>query len=343
MAHASTPGPKRLEDCSKNDPEETSADQTKQPVVIDSTVVNGSDLNERLRSQEKVLAVLENQLKKFELEKNKLEDRLNEEKVKLKTSAEQIADFRAELIKIKGEKKSMRSKLQAIESENEKLKEDQVSLKEENENLQKALKQKKELLISEHSKIDIIENEKENLQYKVRETLAELETFKSKADEENNVKKEYSCMLCNERLESIELKNHVKDKDCQTIDLIENFDEYLCYYCEVKIKTKDDLETHRNVCCENIKTNCQQSETFSQPLPSFHPTFHPDYPPPFAIPTDAPCYTCSERFRNKTDLRSHYSRNHPELILFWCDVCLTNFGSERGLKSHMRNNHKIYS
>lgn len=133
--------------------------------------------------------------------------------------------------------------------------------------------------------------------------------------------------------------NHVKDEVCQTQESpIKSV--YPCFYCEKEImNTTDCIEKHQKDCME--------------PTLSFKHTTHTSYKPPpklnsfsgpsFLLNTDFPCYTCPAIFTNKSDVRTLYDFSHPEKILFWCEVCLTNFGSDRGLKSHMRNQHKIYN
>ena len=184
---------------------------------------------------------------------------------------------------------------------------------------------------------------------------------KEKILENNNkVPSNFNCPFCDEKFESkVNLnqhvrRNHHRDQVCQTElhntkhtkNEVKPETEYLCFYCEQRISScKEKLQKHRFECCEVGRVLQEKTQNYLQPFHALKtfPALHTFYPPPFTLPTDAPCYTCSERFLNKIELRRHYTESHPDFILFWCDVCLTNFGSERGLKSHMRNNHKDYS
>ena len=185
---------------------------------------------------------------------------------------------------------------------------------------------------------------------------------KDKPVENNNVRFKFRCPLCDEKCESkVNLSHHVrrnhhKDQVCQTqardnentereekTETKPNL-EYPCFYYRQIIRSKDEMQKHNIECCEVGIVHQENTEYFHpchvlQPFPALH-NF---YPPPFTLPTDAPCFTCSERFKHRNELRRHYTDSHPDLILFWCDVCLTNFGSERGLQSHMRNYHKDYT
>jgi hypothetical protein len=151
--------------------------------------------------------------------------------------------------------------------------------------------------------------------------------------------------------------------ETQTIE-IEEFD-YPCFYCEEEIKTKSELENHSQVCCEkyldatygseykcdNFHTRVGEPRDLKRHVENHHiwdfpPLLMP--PPSFSLPFSFPalnvsCFTCGEKMNFKSELKSHYSESHPEILLFWCDTCFTNFGSERGLKSHMRNNHNDFS
>ena len=160
---------------------------------------------------------------------------------------------------------------------------------------------------------------------------------------------EFNCPSCDDMFTSrVELsqhvrKNHHRDQVCQTEAFNNNEAltvnvEYPCFYCEQTINdSKEQLLQHHGECRESGLCYQDNSKKHFQPVLFFN--FHPTYPPPFIFPTYVPCYTCSETFKNKIDLRRHFDNVHPETVLFWCEVCLTNFGSDRG-QSHMRNNHK---
>ena len=131
--------------------------------------------------------------------------------------------------------------------------------------------------------------------------------------------------------------NHVKDEVCQTQ--------------ESPIKSVLLLLWERNN--EHNRLSWKHQKDCMEPTLSFKHKRNTSYKPPpklnsFSVPsfmlnTNFPCYTCPAIFTNKSDVRTHYDISHPEKILFWCEVCLTNIGSDRGLKSHMRKQHKIYN
>ena len=140
---------------------------------------------------------------------------------------------------------------------------------------------------------------------------------------------------------------------------------HTCFYCEKGINSKKELQNHSKLCHEtllNVRNqekykvadfNMKSSEhsiLFPQtlfPPPILPPLLfpQPSFPPPYPFQTSISCYTCGngEHYSSKIDLKKHYDEAHPELILFWCNVCFTNFARERGLKSHMRNSHKVFT
>ena len=156
----------------------------------------------------------------------------------------------------------------------------------------------------------------------------------------------YKDQVCQTRISKIEAFTQTKDED-ESLD-----SEYACFYCDVTINSSEgNFFKHLVDCCEfglipddvfYGKKNCETSflpPPCFPPPPSFPPTL---FPAPFGFPIEVQCYICYEKFRYKINLRRHYNESHPEIILFWCDVCFNNFGSERGLQSHMRNEHKDY-
>ena len=121
--------------------------------------------------------------------------------------------------------------------------------------------------------------------------------------------------------------------------VVTKISDYSCFYCQKEINSSNDtLLKHFDECPQIGVFYEEHPQPYFHPFPDF---YHYDGTG-FALPTDEPCYTCNERLENKLELRKHYTENHPELVLFWCDVCLTNFGSDRGLKSHLRNQHHIF-
>ena len=154
----------------------------------------------------------------------------------------------------------------------------------------------------------------------------------------------YYCAFCTHKVKTeIELQNHVKknhyidkwsqsyeshfkkkkklDVPVQTDDLEPTecqFSEYLCFYCERRIESSDDIELHRIVCHEN---QCAL--------------------------TDFPCDKCGAQCEDIGDLGRHRTTYHDlgtlstehECELFSCDVCPLNFRSRIQLRFHIGEFH----
>ena len=211
------------------------------------------------------------------------------------------------------------------------------------------LKHKVKDLKSKDIEYKNLEKLKVKLENEVEETMLELEVTKNKnvIDNNNLGQVQLNCPVCSEKYENkLDLNqhvrsNHYKDQVSQTPafepDINENektehiIDEYSCFYCGEQVSSNLEKLRKHSLDCKELG------------LPhAMAPTSLVNYPPPFISPTDAPCYTCGARLPNKIELKNHYDSVHPDLILFWCDICYTNFGSERGLLSHRRNIHKVF-
>jgi DNA-directed RNA polymerase subunit N (RpoN/RPB10) len=141
-----------------------------------------------------------------------------------------------------------------------------------------------------------------------------------------------------------------------------------CFYCEKILNSRVDLGTHRKLCqntflhnkavinfkCEKCCSYFKDSISLMTHLKNhqileFSTLYQPFAvpPPPYASPfphcVQTYCYTCGKSVDSKAELKRHYGESHSEIVLYWCEVCYTNFGSERGLKSHMRNIHQDFS
>ena len=158
-------------------------------------------------------------------------------------------------------------------------------------------------------------------------------------------------------VQTVENIYEIKETQTSCFDVL----SYSCFYCENTINSEIELNSHRrlnherfldetNLECEKCKAVCRDSRDLNMHNEKFHswniPPNHapsPSYPPSFLFQTSIPCYTCGEKLANKVEERKHYDVTHPEMKLYWCEVCLTNFERERGLKSHMRNFHQDFS
>ena len=181
---------------------------------------------------------------------------------------------------------------------------------------------------------------------------SEIEYLKNKSCDEKVANLLKSCEFCDKQFKcKADLSLHIRmmhhrNQVSQTEEpkikkeiVNARISDYSCFYCQKRINSSNEvLQKHYDECP-------QIGEFYEENPPSLkydYPNFNDYYGTGFALPTDEPCYTCNERLEDKLELRKHYTANHPELVLFWCDVCLTNFGSDRGLKSHMRNQHRIF-
>ena len=124
---------------------------------------------------------------------------------------------------------------------------------------------------------------------------------------------------------------------------ISNLATHLSECSELGLLVVNTLDEHTT---KETKTPINVVPPFSPP-PSlaphlFPPTLFPRHPfsPLVGFQKEVSCYRCDDKFPHEVVLKDHYEKVHPEIILFWCKVCWTNFGSERGLQSHMRNDHK---
>ena len=137
---------------------------------------------------------------------------------------------------------------------------------------------------------------------------------------------------------------------------------YQCFYCEEMIVNEPVLENHRKVCCdkyldETFKSDLRNDFRIREPsdlnkkvdthtnfgFPPIMMSQH-SFPRPISFTElDVTCNTCSAKMDFKSELKAHYGEFHPEIVLYWCETCYTNFGSERGLKSHRRNEHGDFS
>ena len=122
--------------------------------------------------------------------------------------------------------------------------------------------------------------------------------------------------------------------------------EYICCYCGYVINSQAifkciKLNVVKLSLFPEILSVTQDTVSYSFPvLPPFQPLS--SYPLSFTLPLEK-CFTCNKEFRDKSKLREHLDSCHPDFIFFWCNICLADFRSDRGLKSHMRNQHKLVS
>ena len=278
-------------------------------------------------------------------DKEKLEEKLFQEKMKVKSLKDEIGQYREEVLNIKKERKASNSKIKKLETDLDDLNQQSTKKCQIIKDLENEQIEKNEVLKAKDRECKNLKNEKIELKKRLEESLLELATMKEEKLPENNNTVKYRCPLCDVKFESaVELSahvrgNHYKDQVSQTIKTpsveisrqTEEKDqtcEYPCFYCGQIIRSsKESLQSHQMKCRnpDLVFNDSIHRETYFQPQPIL-----PAYPyhPPFLLPLEVSCYTCSEKFKNKSELRTHCNASHPELVLFWCDICLTNFGSE---------------
>ena len=94
------------------------------------------------------------------------------------------------------------------------------------------------------------------------------------------------------------------------------FEEYPCFYCDTIIKHKEEIKVHKRSCREIV-----------------------------IAPGDSYiCDKCSENCKNEEEFNKHKTLNHapwapPGTKIFWCNLCIMNYGTQEGLRTHRRNWH----
>ena len=267
-------------------------------------------------------------------EKDKLEKLYEEGKTKLKISEDQVTSLREELIGVKKGEKMAGLSVKKIEEEHEQLKQETMKLKEDILNNSKVMK-------VQNSEVEKLTKDNESLEIKIEKLVIELSLQNKLETVEATT---YSCSSCSHKSKTeLELQSHVKinhyfDKWSQSYDSYfkkkkkvdvpvqteeikpaeSQFSEYLCFYCERKIKSLEELELHRMVCHEN------QSAL-----------------------TNFPCDQCGAQCQDIGDLGRHRTTYHAlgtlstecDNELFWCDVCPLNFKSRIQLQFHVGEFH----
>ena len=286
-------------------------------------------------------------------EKERLEQLLNQETLKVKSCECDKEQLRVELLNVKKEKHASNTKLRTQNSEISNLKDEAVEMQQTIKDLENEVNEKKKALDVKYEMVGNLKKEKKESESKLTETLLQLSSIQDEKLLEKRKTLKKKCTCCDVKFAStVELNQHVrenqfKDQISQTVtQKVEILSElknyrYPCFYCGFNIKSKENLQKHKVECSE---PGLEFLDIVYRQTPFQHlQTSTSSYPPPFPWPVDFPCYTCDEKFENKIALRRHYDSSHTDIILFWCNVCFTNFGSERGLKSHERNFHKIFA
>ena len=129
------------------------------------------------------------------------------------------------------------------------------------------------------------------------------------------------CKHCDHKVENdVNMKCHIREVHSQNKQIqtsSENiFCEYLCFYCERPLKSKDKLQLHRSKCIERTLT-------------------------------EFPCDSCGAQCVDKCDLGRHRTTYHnmgsvckvTKKEVFWCNMCPMNFPRKPELHHHMEDCH----
>ena len=272
-------------------------------------------------------------------QKSIIDQKFENEKKILKVSEEKEAGFRAELLKVKSERKQCEAKVKSFKIEHERMQIEIQTLITEINELKKDIVAKRETI-----KVNAIEVKKLNMeQVSLEENNANLksELQALKRESLRELKNEsFLCTICSFKTKTpLELKNHIIDghhhnkesqaeenSHCETNpssgrceNEVSRFSEYLCFYCEKKIASAEQLEDHRKMCCDQT----------------------------FKIKISHPCEECGAECMDESDLARHRTAYHElgtwspneEKELFWCDVCPLNYTRMIDLQFHKRGCH----
>ena len=240
-------------------------------------------------SYKESIHALEEKVKGDATERNRLENILVKNKELIKDLENLLANQRSELLEVKSDKNKLKQKCKVLQEE-------VFDVRNENKGLKEELAKLDEVFRSKKVDVAKLNNEKINLEAKLKTTFAEQEVLKIDLKNKVMSRIEFKCNFCAKTFNGqAKLKDHVtehlKDKYIQTKNeevhdksaQTENIEDeaYPCFYCGTIIKSCRELAMHKNVCNEETLT-------------SFAPIF--------------PCYQCPAHFENEIDLRQHYSR-----------------------------------
>ena len=119
-------------------------------------------------------------------------------------------------------------------------------------------------------------------------------------------------------VQTVENSYEIEETQTSCFDVL----SYSCFHCEKSTNSESELNSHRR---EHHERFLDETNLVLE------------------------CEICKAVCRDSRDLKMHIDNYHgwkiphPEMKLYWCDVCLTNFERERCLKSHKRNYHQNFS
>jgi DNA repair exonuclease SbcCD ATPase subunit len=282
------------------------------------------DENELVRKVEELeqkIEALQGNLKTANKNKDRLEDLLREEKSKVEKSDNLTAEFRAELLKVKSEKKALSATNRSLESEAN-------GIKDENDNLKELVSEKQKVSQVLKNEVNLSVNERKLLERKLSESASEIDSLKQKCRLQcDNYGENVEKLI---KLQEHKLIHHMKDRETKhnssTNTPVQQFQEYKCFYCDKAIKTEALLEMHKNACHESFLCDFQ-------------------------------CFDCGSKRTSKIDLDWHkttvhgpfapkQSETHLPIIPHYpiereqCDFCDMKFITLGALRNHIRCQHK---
>ena len=92
------------------------------------------------------------------------------------------------------------------------------------------------------------------------------------------------------------------------------FEEYSCFYCDTFIQHEEELDVHKRSCHETV----------------------------IALVDSFICDKCGKNCMNEDAFNEHKTWYHapwstPGMKIFWCNLCIMNYGTQEGLQTHRRN------
>ena len=265
-------------------------------------------------------------------EKRALENMFDIERDKVKAMEGQVGDYRDELLKIKKEKHELNAQLKSYKTQLSAVKEEHRKLSVVNKDLEHQVLHKTEKLETKHHECKELSEINASMKTELDECLLKLDTLKIEPQVEN--KNDFVCAFCDNSFESrVQLSGHVRkshvkhqvsqtsmkntEKCAQTEDLIENDDlEHPCFYCGERLTDyESNMEMHLSECCELGSVVFEDAPIF-------------------------PCDQCNDEYSDISELKDHYTKNHPECLLCWCDFCGSRCENLEELQTHIRSLHR---
>lgn len=264
------------------------------------------------------LAILEQELLEQKVE---IDKKFEDGKFVVKACEEKEAELRADLLKVKSERKQLSVKANSLERESQKLELEIARLITEVNDLKTDVSDKNDVLKKSDAEVKRLQAESISLE-KVNSDL------RSEIDEKVIAVELYPCTVCsfNTETEAL-LKQHVlsthyHNKQSQ-VNLSPtrgssektSFVEYCCFYCDLTLMSTEHLQTH--------KIECQDTYIFY------------------------PCELCGAKCTSEVDLRRHRTTYHElgtwcnirEKDLYWCEVCPLYYEKMIELEFHRRGFH----